>query len=101
MATADSWWAYIIYSDKIDKFYTGISTDPFRRLRAHNGMISGGAKATRAGRPWRLVWWRIIGSKSRAQKYEAKLKKLSRFEKNRLVNRDYIACEHCGRLTGR
>ena len=35
--------------------YTGVTTDVQRRLRQHNGLIGGGAKATRAGRPWVLI----------------------------------------------
>ena len=36
--------------------YTGITTDLQRRLRQHNGEIKNGAAATRAGRPWRVVF---------------------------------------------
>ena len=32
--------------------YVGITTDLARRVTQHNGAIAGGAKATRAGRPW-------------------------------------------------
>ena len=32
--------------------YVGVTTDLARRLTQHNGAIAGGAKATRAGRPW-------------------------------------------------
>ena len=32
--------------------YVGITKDLARRLTQHNGAIAGGAKATRAGRPW-------------------------------------------------
>ena len=38
-----------------DRTYTGITKDIVRRIRQHNGEIKGGAKATRACRPWRLV----------------------------------------------
>ena len=34
--------------------YVGITTDPVRRMAQHNGARRGGARATRAGRPWRL-----------------------------------------------
>ena len=34
------------------KTYVGVTNDFPRRLRQHNGLIKGGAKATRVGRPW-------------------------------------------------
>ena len=34
--------------------YVGFTTNPFRRLRQHNGEIKGGAKRTRKHRPWRI-----------------------------------------------
>lgn len=33
--------------------YVGMSNDCAQRLRRHNGLITGGARATRANRPWR------------------------------------------------
>lgn len=35
--------------------YVGIARHPHRRLRQHNGELAGGAKYTRAFRPWALV----------------------------------------------
>lgn len=37
------------------KTYVGATVDPARRLRQHNGEISGGARATK-GRAWRRVF---------------------------------------------
>lgn len=34
--------------------YVGITRDVRVRLRQHNGLEAGGARSTRAGRPWRL-----------------------------------------------
>lgn len=50
-----SWWLYVLVSAGGDRTYVGVSTDAERRLSQHNGEIRGGAKATRAGRPWRLT----------------------------------------------
>lgn len=35
--------------------YVGYTVDLQHRLRQHNGELVGGAKATRSGRPWRVV----------------------------------------------
>ena len=43
------WYCYLLVSD--NKTYVGATVDPDRRLRQHNGEISGGAKATR-GHVW-------------------------------------------------
>ena len=43
------WKFYLIQNG--DKTYAGVSPDPVRRLRQHNGEISGGAKYTRKGGP--------------------------------------------------
>jgi predicted GIY-YIG superfamily endonuclease len=62
------YWVYVIQSEqpRFGKrgnllpgfFYVGSTTDPLRRLRQHNGEISGGAKYTSKFRPWVLkgVW---------------------------------------------
>ncbi len=44
MATEKKWIFYIIYNEHYT--YAGVSPDPTRRLRQHNGEISGGAKYT-------------------------------------------------------
>ncbi len=43
-------YVYIIHSD-LEKTYCGVTDDLERRIEQHNGIISGGAKATR-GRSW-------------------------------------------------
>ena len=48
---------YLLKSESSRKTYVGYSIDPFQRLRKHNGEIKGGAKATRSGRPWRLIMY--------------------------------------------
>ena len=45
------WYCYLLASDT--KTYVGATIDPNRRLRQHNGELSGGAKATRG-----YVWTR-------------------------------------------
>lgn len=69
------WYVYVLISRK--RTYVGITTDCFRRLQQHNGNAPGGAKSTRAGRPWKLGL--IIGpfdSRSVASKVEYDVKQL-------------------------
>lgn len=79
------WFVYVLYSVRTGRLYTGISTDPTRRLLEHNGANKKGAKATRAGRPWRLVYVERADTKSLALKREATIKKLKRRDKVILV----------------
>jgi predicted GIY-YIG superfamily endonuclease len=46
------WYVYVLVSVGGQRTYVGISTDPARRLEQHNGERPGGARSTRAGRPW-------------------------------------------------
>ena len=49
-----TWFAYVLVSTKIRRTYVGVTTDVDRRARQHNGELRGGARATRAGRPWKI-----------------------------------------------
>jgi len=72
-----SWYVYVLVSEATGRTYVGATTDPERRLREHNGEISGGAKATRAHRPWRMG--RIVGpidTQREALREEHRIKKL-------------------------
>jgi putative endonuclease len=46
--------------------YLGSTYDMIRRLRSHNGLRSGGARYTRAWRPWK-VWFTIEGFANRKE----------------------------------
>lgn len=48
------WFAYVLVSTRSRRTYVGVALDVERRLRQHNGEIAGGARSTRAGRPWRI-----------------------------------------------
>jgi len=66
-------------------FYTGIALDPDHRLLQHNGLKSGGAKATRGKGPWRIVYTERRSSKGEALRREAAIKRLSRKQKAMLA----------------
>lgn len=46
---------YLLQNSARTKIYIGYSPDVQRRLRKHNGLLPGGAKATLQGRPWKLL----------------------------------------------
>jgi len=64
--------------------YTGITTDLERRLKEHNSSALG-AKYTRGRRPTKLVYSQKFKNRSLAQQAEAKIKKLSRLDKLKLI----------------
>jgi putative endonuclease len=65
--------------------YTGIATDVERRLSQHNGEKGRGARYTAARRPVRLVYQAPFATRSAALTAEARIKRLSRAEKQRLI----------------
>jgi putative endonuclease len=65
--------------------YTGIATDVARRLMQHNGARGKGARYTAARRPVRLVYQAAFPSRSAASIEEARIKRLTRAEKQRLI----------------
>jgi len=83
------WILYMIRA-RDQSLYTGITTDPERRLFEHNCAAeigSKGAKALRGKGPLKLVYQAEIGDRSEAQKMEYKVKQLSKAEKEMLVSK--------------
>ncbi len=64
-------------------YYTGWTTNIYKRLATHNE--GKGAKYTRARLPVSLAYVEEKANRSEAQKREARLKKLSRREKEELI----------------
>lgn len=54
-AAGQPWFVYVLRSTRHETTYVGVATDVARRLRQHNGELPGGARATRARRPWGLA----------------------------------------------
>jgi putative endonuclease len=63
--------------------YTGITTDPDRRLAEHNAG-SGGAY-TRSRLPLVIIYRELAQDRSTAQRRERAIKRLTRVQKERLV----------------
>lgn len=81
-----NWFVYILRcADKT--LYTGVTTDPLRRIAEHNGVGAKGkgAKYTKARRPVVLVYQEAAADRSSAQIKEADVRRKSRIEKEKLV----------------
>jgi putative endonuclease len=78
------WYVYVLYSVSTGHLYTGITTAPSRRLDEHNSGNKG-AKATRVGRPWKIVRVEMLPTKSMALKRELQIKALKKSAKLLLV----------------
>ena len=64
------WKLYIIYSKKINRYYTGITEDMWR-LERHN---QGWGRYTKRGIPWKVVYTEDFETKSDALKREREIK---------------------------
>ena len=64
--------------------YTGWTNDIEKRLKAHNE--GKGAKYTRCRKPVKLVYLEESDTKQQAMSREAKIKQLSRQEKEKLID---------------
>jgi len=73
---------YFLMSLKDGKFYTGQTTDLKSRLAQHN---RGRVRSTKARRPFKLVYWESLETRSAAMKRERKLKSLKHADKLKLV----------------
>ena len=67
-----SYFTYIIYSQKTDKYYTGSSEDTEKRLQQHNWSRT---PSTKTGIPWKLVYIEEYKTRSEAVKREYEIKK--------------------------
>ena len=77
-------WSVYILRCNDETLYTGITTDPKRRLNEHNGLRKG-AKYTRTRQPVELVYLEHVTSRSDAAKREYAIKKMDRKMKEELL----------------
>jgi putative endonuclease len=70
------WIVYVLVSESAERTYVGISTDLERRLDQHNGIVAGGARSTRPGRPWKVgVTYGPYETRSEALRIEGEVKR--------------------------
>ena len=65
------YFVYILYSQKLDKYYVGTTNDIARRVYEHN---IGHSKFTRRGVPWELKLKMEFDSKKEADQEERRIK---------------------------
>jgi len=65
------WKVYIIYSEKIDRYYIVVTEDMKWRLKRHN---TGWGRYTKRGIPWEYVYTENFDNKSDALKREREIK---------------------------
>ena len=86
----NDWFVYIVRCAD-DSLYTGITKNVVRRIQEHNNDDSLGAKYTKARRPVVLVHQEMCMSRSAATKREIEIKKLSRKDKNILLDQKQLS----------
>ena len=59
---------YLLVSEKNNRNYIGTSNDIKKRVRQHNGEISGGGKYTSMHKPWKLCLY-VTGFTSQKNRY--------------------------------
>ena len=76
MSRPGFWWIYVL--ERADgSWYTGISTDPRRRLEQHKSG-KGGAKSNKISQPLRLLSLEAGGDYAKALRREAQIKGLAK-----------------------
>jgi len=75
---------YIIYSQRIDKYYIGFSSNIHDRLCKHNRNSKGFSSS---GKPWTIVYTEVFENKKDAMAREKQLKKWKNRERlKKLIN---------------
>ena len=77
-------YTYILYSEKLGKYYIGACIDLERRFYEHN---IGHSKFTSTGVPWKIMYKREFPTLQEAKKLEMKIKKMKsrKFIENRIA----------------
>ncbi|MBY6204269.1 GIY-YIG nuclease family protein [Halomonas denitrificans] len=91
-----TWWIYVLDCD--GRLYTGVTTDPERRLQEHRDGRSRAARFTRGSASIELRYAVAVGGRSLALRAEYRLKRLSRSEKLMLCAQSPSTAELLERL---
>ncbi|CAI3794139.1 GIY-YIG nuclease family protein [Rheinheimera sp. MM224] len=86
-AVSTPWFVYMVRT-ATGALYTGISTDPTRRLRQHSGELTGGAKALKGKGPLQLAFTYGMPCRSSASKLEYQLKQWPKKDKELLLRQE-------------
>ncbi len=86
---ADISYTYIVQCSD-GTFYTGWTNNIEKRILTHNAKK--GAKYTRSRTPVRLVYFEQAETKRQAMRREAQIKRLSRYEKEQLIQSRTNGC---------
>lgn len=78
-------WTVYLARCRDGTLYTGVTTDPERRLTEHNS--GSGGSYTRSRLPLVMVYWEPAKDRSGALRRECAIKRLSRAQKEELVGR--------------
>jgi len=77
---------YLLRSATGRRTYTGVTIDLRRRLQQHNGLLPGGARATRMDRPWTVLCATSgFASKGDALRFEWRLKRRRAVNSKKLI----------------
>lgn len=80
-----SWYVYLLLCAD-NTFYTGITTEPERRLHEHNHNDQRAARYTRSRRPLRMVYYELCADRSEAAAREYYIRKLKPADKQALAD---------------
>ncbi|HEY0963172.1 MAG TPA: GIY-YIG nuclease family protein [Pseudomonadales bacterium] len=94
-ARGENRWQVYIVQTAAGLLYTGISTDPVRRLREHESGRKG-ARALRGKGPLQVVYVMPAASRSEASILEARIKRLDRAQKLRIISGELILAVDTG-----
>lgn len=76
-----SWYLYLLENTENKKTYLGVTTDYTRRVRQHNGELTGGARYTKNFKgdgEWKLILYVDKLTKSKALSVERTIKNMRR-----------------------
>jgi len=68
----EAYYVYILYSQSLDRYYTGSTGNVEERIIRHN---SGATKSTKSGRPWTIAYVEEYPTRSEAIKREQYIKR--------------------------